>query len=127
MNELEKWLCEFNTLVPTKDATITPNEATFYCLQGVAFMIDKMVNVGYRGLLGVGDSSNEQKQEQETCWMDVNELCRRHPELRKSNVQSRQWRLANNFPCKGAYKCRQMYYDPDVIGWINQHIRGENC
>ena len=125
MNELEKWLCEFKTLVPTEDATITPNEATFYCLQGVAFMIDKMVNVGYRGLLGVGDSSNEQKQEQETCWMDVHELCRRHPELRKSNVISRQWRLSNNFPCKGAYKCRQMYHEQDVNEWINQHLRAQ--
>ena len=26
MNEVEKWLCEYKTLVPTEDATITPNE-----------------------------------------------------------------------------------------------------
>jgi hypothetical protein len=88
-------------------------------------MIDKLVNVGYKDLLGIGDVRNE--QEQETCWCDIHELCRRHPELVKSNVISRKWRLENGFPCKGGYKSRQMYYEPDVIEWINQHLRRKKC
>lgn len=76
------------------------SEATFYCLQGVSFLLDKMVNVGFKDLLGRGaDKMNEQTNE--SCWCDIDELCRRHPELRKSNVVSRKWRLDNGFPSKG--------------------------
>ncbi len=122
MNKLEKWCNDFQMLVPIDEKNVTPNEATFYCLQGVAYIIDQMVNVGFKDLLGVGvDKMNEQTNE--SCWCDLDELCRRHPELRTSNVVSRQWRIENNFPSKGGYKCRQMYYEPDVIEWINRHLR----
>ena len=124
MNELEKWYREFQTIVPAPEKNMTQAEATFYCLQGVSYLVDKMVNVGFKGLLGVCQNENGE-QEKESCWCDVHELCRRHPELIKSNVISLQWLLANNFPCKGAYKCRQMYHEQDVIAWINQHLRGQ--
>ena len=126
MNDLEKWCAEFRALVPTDENSITPNEATFHCLQGVSFLIDRMVNVGYKDLLGTGND-DVNKQEKESSWCDVNELCRRHPELRRSNVVSRQWRIENNFPCKSGYKCRQIYNDEDVKEWINQHMRGKKC
>lgn len=85
-----------------------------------------MVNVGFKDLLDVGQNDNDD-QEKGSCWCDVNELCRRHPELRRNNVVSRQWRTNNDFPSKGGYNCRQMYYDPDVIEWIDQHLRGKKC
>ncbi len=126
MTDLEKWYSEFQTIVPAPEQHTTQSEATFYCLQGVSYLIDKMVNVGFKNLLEVRQNDNDE-QEKESCWCDVNELCRRHPELRKSNVVSRQWRLDNGFPSKGGYKCRQMYYEPDVIEWINRHLRGQKC
>ena len=127
MNDLEKWYADFQMLVPVDEKNISSNEATFHCLQGVSYLIDKMVNVGFKDLLGGGaDKMNEQTNE--SCWCDIDELCRRHPELRKSNVVSRKWRLDNGFPSKGGYKCRQMYYEPDVIEWIDRHLRGKgNC
>lgn len=125
MNNLERWYSEFQTIVPAPEQNVNQSEATFYCLQGVSFLLDKMVNVGFKDLLGIGaDKMNEQTNE--SCWCDLDELCRRHPELRKSNVVSRKWRLDNGFPFKGGYKCRQMYYEPDVIEWINGHLRGKN-
>ena len=125
MYDLEKWCADFQTLVPVDEKNISSNEATFHCLQGVAYIIDKMVNVGVKDLLGVG-AEKLTEQTNETCWCDLDELCRRHPELRKSNVVSRQWRIQNDFPSKGGYKCRQMYYEPDVIKWINERLRGKN-
>lgn len=125
MTDLEKWCSEFQTIVPAREKNTTQSEVTFYCLQGVSYLIDKMVNVGFKDLIGVHQHDNDE-QEKGSCWCDVNELCRRHPELRKSNVVSRQWRLDNGFPSKGGYKCRQMYYEPDVIEWINGHLRGKN-
>lgn len=127
MNDLEKWYADFQMLVPVDEKNISSNEATFHCLQGVSYLLDKMVNVGFKDLLGIGaDKVNEQAKE--TCWCDLDELCRRHPELRRSNVVSRQWRQENDFPCKGGYKCRQLYYEPDVIEWIDRHLRGKgNC
>ena len=127
MYDLEKWCADFKTMVPVNEQNLNPNEATFYCLQAISYVMDKIINVGCKDLLGVSGDNNASEQAKEDSWCDVHELCRRHPELRKSNVVSRQWRLANNFPCKGAYKCRQMYYDPDVIEWINQHLRGKKC
>lgn len=126
MNGIEKWCEEFQQIVPADERELTKDEATFRCLQGVAYVIDKMVNVGFKDLLGIGaDKKNEQQNE--SCWCDLDELCRRHPELRRSNVVSRTWRLENNFPSKGGYKCRQMYYEPDVIEWIDRHLREEKC
>lgn len=125
MNNLEKWCNDFQMLVPIDDKNITCNEATFHSLQGVAYIIDRMVNVGFKDLLGVG-ADKKTEQTDESYWCDVNELCRRHPELSKSNVVSRKWRLENGFPSKSGYKCRQMYYEPDVIEWINGHLRGKN-
>lgn len=125
MYDLEKWCADFQTLVPVDKKNVTQSEATFYCLQGVSYLFDRMVNVGFKDLLGVGaDKTSEQTNE--TSWCDLEELCSRHPELRKSNVVSRKWRLENDFPAKGGYKCRQMYYEPDVIEWINGHLRGKN-
>ena len=125
MNELDQWYTELKTLIPVDRQTLTTNESTFRYLQGVSYLIDKMVNVGFKDLLEVGQNDKDD-QEKGSCWCDVNELCRRHPELRRSNVVSRKWRLDNGFPSKGGYKCRQMYYEPDVIEWINGHLRGKN-
>lgn len=126
MYNLEQWCADFKTMVPVNEQNLTPNEATFYCLQAISYVVDKLINVGFKDLLGIGaDKMSEQTNE--SCWCDLDELCRRHPELRRSNVVSRQWRLDNGFPSKGGYKCRQMYYDPDVIEWINQHLRGKKC
>lgn len=126
MYNLELLCAEFQKLVPANERILKINEATFYCLQGVSYLIDKMVNVGFKDMLEVGQTDNDD-QEKGSYWCDVNELCRRHPELRRSNVVSRQWRTNNDFPSKGGYKCRQMYYDPDVIEWIDQHLRGKKC
>ena len=126
MYNLELLCAELQKLVPANERISKTNEATFYCLQGVSYLIDKMVNVGFKDMLEVGQTDNDD-QEKGSCWCDVNELCRRHPELRRSNVVSRQWRTNNDFPSKGGYKCRQMYYDPDVIEWIDQHLRGKKC
>lgn len=121
MYDLEKWYNEFQSIVPAPEQNVTQSEAAFYCLQGVLYLIDKMVNVGLKDLIGVCQNDNEE-QENESCWCDVNELCRRHPELVKSNVMNRKWRLENGFPFRGGYKCRQMYNEQDVIEWINQHL-----
>lgn len=126
MNELEKWCADFQEIVPVDERELTKDEATFRCLQGVAYVIDKMVNVGYKGLLGIGRDSLV-APDNLSPWCDLDELCRRHPELRRSNVVSRTWRLENNFPSKGGYKCRQMYYEPDVIEWIDRHLREKKC
>lgn len=126
MFEIEKFYEVFQPLAPTAEQNMHPAEKTFLCMQMVSCIIDHAVNVGLKDLLGVGYGSKIE-QENETSWCDVNELCRRHPELRKSNVVSRKWRIENGFPSKGGYKCRQMYYDPDVIEWINQHLRGKKC
>lgn len=126
MNVLEKWLSEFQTMVPTDMKRMTLEEANFFCLQGISFMIDKMVNVGYRDLIGK-ETEKKDTPEDESSWCNINELCKRHPELCKSNVVSRQWRLDNNFPSKGGYKCRQIFYEPDVVEWIDQHLRGKKC
>lgn len=126
MSKLDDWMDEFKRIVPSNEKLLTSNEATFYCLQGVAYVFDKIVNTGYKDLLGVGRDAPS-AQDEWSNWCDINELCRRHPELRRSNVVSRQWRLENNFPSKGGYKCRQMYYEPDVIEWIDRHLREEKC
>lgn len=124
MDELDKWCSEFRAIVPVNEQTLTPNEAAFHCLQGVSYLIDKLVNVGYKNLLTA--DVNDSSEEDTTRWCTIEELCNRHPELRKSNVVSRSWRLENNFPCKSGYKCRQMFFEPDVIEWINHHFRGKN-
>ena len=121
--KLVKWCEEFKDLVPL-EANTTAKDETFHTLQGVAYIIDKMVNVGLKDLLGIG-AGKPAEQENESKWCNLDELCRRHPELTKSKVVSRRWRLENGFPCKGGYKCRQMYYEPDVIEWINRHLMGK--
>lgn len=126
MNRIEKWCEEFQQIVPADEHELTKDEATFRSLQGVAYVIDKMVNVGYKGLLGIGRDSLV-APDNLSPWCDLDELCRRHPELRRSNVVSRTWRLEKGFPFKGGYKCRQMFYEPDVVAWINQHMREEKC
>ena len=126
MYKLEQLCAEFQKLLPANEQRLTTTEATFYCLQSISYVFDKIVNVGYKGLLGAcADEVNVQASE--NCWCDLDELCRRHPELRRSNVVSRKWRLANGFPCKGGYKCRQIFYEPDVVEWIDQHLRGKKC
>lgn len=122
-NKLIEWCENFKDLVPLEENT-TPNEETFHTLQGVAYIIDKMVNVGLKDLMGIG-AEKPAEQEKESNWCNLDELCRRHPELTKSKVVSRRWRLENGFPCKGGYKCRQMYYEPDVVEWINRHLMGK--
>lgn len=71
--------------------------------------------------------NNSQNEESESGWCDADELCKRHPELSKSKVVSRQWRLDNDFPFNSGYKCRQIYYEPDVVDWINKHLRTNKC
>lgn len=127
MNDFEQWCADFMTMVPINEQKLTPNEATFYCLQSISYVIDKLINVGYKDLLGVSSDNASNEQAKEDSWCDVHELCRRHPELRKSNVISRKWRLKNDFPCKCNYKTRQIYYEPDVEEWINKHLRGKKC
>lgn len=122
MNEIEKWFDEFGRIVPDKGESMTSQEANFRCLQGVSYIIDKMVNVGYRDLLGIG-KEKENVQENKSSWCDIEELCMRHPELIKSKVISRKWRLENHFPCVGEYKCRQRYYEPDVNRWIEERMK----
>ena len=126
MIDFEQWCTDFKTKVPVNEQKLTPNEKAFYCLQGVSYMIDQLVNVGFKDILGVG-CNNSQNEESESCWCGVDELCKRHPELSKSKVVSRQWRLDNDFPFKSGYKCRQMYYEPDVVDWINKHLRTNKC
>lgn len=126
MNELEKWCADFQEIVPVDERELTKEEATFRCLQGVSYVIDKLVNVGFKDLLCVGHDASAVREEP-SLWCDLDELCRRHPELRRSNVVSRTWRLEKGFPFKGGYKCRQMFYEPDVVAWINQHMREEKC
>ncbi len=126
MSDLEQWCTDFKTMVPVNEQKLTPYEATFYGLQSISYVMDKIINVGFKNLLGVG-GDNASEQTKEDSWCDVNELCRRHPELRKSNVVSRQWRLAHSFPCKCSYKTRQIYYEPDVIEWIDRNLRGKKC
>lgn len=126
MNELEKWCADFQEIVPVDERELTKEEATFRCLQGVSYVIDKLVNVGFKDLLCVGHDASAVREEP-SLWCDLDEICRRHPELRRSNVVSRQWRLENDFPCKGGYKCRQMYYEPDVIEWIDRNLREKKC
>jgi hypothetical protein len=126
MYNLEQFCADFQKLVPVCEHSKTQAEATFYCLQGISYVFDKLVNVGYKELLGVGGDTMK-KQENESCWCNIHELCMRHPELRKSNVVSRQWRLENDFPSKCSYKSRQIFYEPDVVEWIDQHLRGKKC
>ena len=84
-----------------------PKGSNLLLLTGGAYLIDKIVNVGFKDLIGVHQNDNGE-QEKGSCWCDVNELCRRHPELRRSNVVLRKWRLDNGVPSKGganAAKC----------------------
>lgn len=97
-------------------------QGLFYALQCVTYCMDKVVNTCvYQDLLGVQSSS--EVVEEKSAWCDLDELCRRHPELLRSKVKSRKWRLENDFPCNSEYKCHQMYYDPDVCEWIQTHLK----
>lgn len=120
--KIEKWVEEFERIVPADNKNMTSEEVNFRCLQGVSFLIDKMVNVGYHDLLGIG-REKEKVQENKSSWCDIEELCMRHPELIKSKVISRKWRLENHFPCVGEYKCRQRFYEPDVQRWIEERMK----
>lgn len=104
----------------------TDKQGMFYALQGVAFCIGKLVNVyGYHDLLGMPEM--DKVGATKSNWCDLNELCKRHPELCKSKIKSRQWRLENDFPCKSGYKCKQMYYEPDVQEWIMRNKNRKKC
>lgn len=54
MIDFEQWCTDFKTKVPVNGQKLTPNEKAFYCLQGVSYMIDQLVNVGFKDILGVG-------------------------------------------------------------------------
>lgn len=122
MMKIEKWVEEFERIVPVDDQNMTSEEMSFHCLQGVSFVIDKMVNVGVRYLLRAGQEGDSEPKK-ENSWCDVHELCKRYQELDKSKVLSRAWRLSNNFPFHGEFKCKIRYYTPDVERWIGERMR----
>lgn len=49
------------------------------------------------------------------------EICIRIPQMSYNDVKDRQWRIANGFPNNPTYKGKQLFYEPDVLKWLEEH------
>lgn len=63
----------------------------------------------------------EKENIKESGWYNIDEICQKYPILSKSNVKSRQWRLANNFPQNNQYKGKQLFNGKAVEEWLNTY------
>lgn len=54
------------------------------------------------------------------------EICQRIPQLSYNDVKDRKWRVANDFPNNPTYKGKQLYHEPAVLKWLEEHS-GYGC